>query len=69
MKKVGKWIAEVTCPLCFSIYLCDYSEIYTDHETGKRYFYCPACNRNLYLDVEDTHYIRDVVLHIKKKEG
>jgi hypothetical protein len=68
MKKVGRWVYEVTCPLCFNVYLCNYNEVYTDHENGKRYFYCPACNRSLYLDINDTHYIRDILLRRKKEE-
>jgi Zn finger protein HypA/HybF involved in hydrogenase expression len=66
MKKVGKWGYEVTCPLCFNIYICNYNEVHKDKETGKHYFYCPECNRNLYLETEDAQYIRDIVLHKKK---
>lgn len=67
MKKVGRWIAEVTCPLCFNIYLCNYNEIWVEKETGRRCFYCPDCNRNLYLDIKDTSYIKDTILHYETK--
>lgn len=66
MKKVGKWAFEVTCPMCFNIYLCNYNEFFINKENNKRYFYCPECNRNLYLEIGDTQYIKDTIIHIKK---
>lgn len=75
MKQIGRWIYEVTCPLCLNIYLCEYNEVYYDivkdeeGETRKPYFYCPSCNRNIWLDVDGVRYLRDARLSIKNKKG
>ena len=66
MFKVGRRVLEADCPLCDTIYLLQSGEVtfckdYNHEEflKGKAnkpgYFYCPECNRNVYLQEGRYH--------------